>query len=322
MLRGFYALEQTRHRVPDPVRHRREQHRGGAAAGPRGHRRADLARPGARLRRVLPRRAPALSSAVLARRLGGLGCPAGWCGFLVRLVGGRAALDRRGGVRRGAAAARRPGRRPAAWSSRCCGRSRSPASTSCCSCVAGRGWSRLTRGHRRAGHRWPRRFLRRAAGLTPPTMTRTSSTRGRTVHQSARTGRPARRPVPPGRPAHRERERPLLARPRPGAGPARRPALHRRGRRAGRRPDRGRPASRPPCSTGASCASSTPTARDGIALRRQRVGLRHLARHPGRHRGSAAAAPGRLDRLRGRRRRWPSPTSSGSPTAGWSPRTS
>ena len=56
MLRGFYALEQTRTVFFIQCVDRGHQHRRRRAAGARGHRRADLARAGARLRRVLPRR--------------------------------------------------------------------------------------------------------------------------------------------------------------------------------------------------------------------------------------------------------------------------
>ena len=60
-------------------------------------------------------------------------------------------------------------------------------------------------------------------------------------------------------------------------------------------------------------------ARDDVVLRRQRVGLRHLPRHPGRPRGAARLPPRRLDRLRGgrldrrrpRRRGGPRPAGAG-----------
>ena len=103
------------HRLPDPVRHRRRQRDRGAAAGPRGDRRADLARPGRRLRRGLPRGCGGL--------LDGPGAPAARRGpgparaGRLRVAAGRGLRPgRRGGVRRGAAAARgvraRPRRRP------------------------------------------------------------------------------------------------------------------------------------------------------------------------------------------------------------------
>ena len=99
-------------------------------------------------------------------------------------------------------------------------------------------------------------------------------------------------------------------------------ARHRGRRRAGRRAARRRPhlrdRPRPPAAAGPRRRPSV----DGIVLRRQRVGLRQLAGHHARRRRPARRPPGRLDRLRGRRRDRGRPRRAASPTAGWSPRTS
>ena len=71
-------------------------------------------------------------------------------------------------------------------------------------------------------------------------------------------------------------------------------------RRAGRRPDGGRPALGDRARPADPAGPRRRPARRRL-LRRQRVGLGHLARHPGRQRGPARPPPGGVDRLRGRR---------------------
>ena len=117
--------------------------------------------------------------------------------------------------------------------------------------------------------------------------------------------RRARRPLPPGRPAERERTRAVLAGPRPDPRAARRAARDRRRRRAGR------PAARGGAPVGHGARRAVPArarrgAHRGLLLRRQRVGLGHLARHhaghqrPARRRarppGSSARSPTRSRR--------------------------
>ena len=231
MLRGFYALEQTRTVFWIQCVIAATNIAARAAAGPRG---APPRTPRRRWCSPTPRRtssgagvsylgARAAPSADSAPPPGAVPGPARRRGSAVHRRGATASAGcspasartrpwRIALLRGVSVAARRRGRLPAAGAG-----------------LPTRG------GDRGAGHGGPATALP-TPGLRRPTMTSTEPVRrGRSVPQSDQTGRRPRRPVPPGRPAQRERERPVLAGPRPGAGPARRTALHRRGRRPCRR---------------------------------------------------------------------------------------
>ena len=308
MLRGFYALERTR-TVFYPVRRRRHQHR--------GRRSCSSARTDAEhtapalvlaytasyvvgLGGVLPRAAPRLSGGARhARRL---------VRFLVRLLVAAGVGARRAwrlghgccpGRRRPAATlvavlrlVRRGGRRRR-WCSSC--------SPGCC------GSREVTDGHR---HGHPAAAAAHAAADDAPTMTRARTERDRRSVPGRRSRaardparRRPRRPLPAGRPARRERGRPVLAGPRPGrwTGTSRCTSSRADDERAGCCSRR--PGPRRPCIDRRllRVARRRPTRATALVLRRQRVGLRRLPRHPAGRRRAAGPAPGRLDGLRGRR---------------------
>ena len=156
---------------------------------------------------------------------------------------------------------------------------------------------------------------------TRPTVITEPIRRGGPRRRVNQAGRRARRPLPAGRPAQRERRRPVLAGPRPVLERHVAAARDRRGRRAGRRCCSRPRGARRPCSTGGMLRVLDAERGDGVLLRRQRVGLRHLPRHPARHRRTAGAARAAwlvsevADSIADR------PRAAGSPTAGWSRRT-